>query len=173
MKNDNSLLTDKIHWPITRPVSFRNTYQPECLDPTSLTTFHVHRSVSMFTLYEGRVTNQERGVRLVILHILPETFIFWNRKYPPEHQRVAFPYEEFLLVTTILLTWALTCWCCWWPLACITNRAWRYWGTLLIWAGVCHYCSTQLARLWICHWIRYSWGLSITSLTWWLCSRLC
>ncbi len=34
---------------------------------------------------------------LVPRFILPGTFTFWNRKYPPWHQLVFLTYEEFLL----------------------------------------------------------------------------
>ena len=76
--------------PINQNVYIRHVWQPwQCFTSTE--------AFPCLPLWVGRITIQERGVRLVILHILPETFTFWNRKYPPEHQLVSFPCEGFLI----------------------------------------------------------------------------
>ena len=50
MENDASL----IYWPIARALLYWNTWQPECLYLATLKVLHINRSVSMFTLIDGK-----------------------------------------------------------------------------------------------------------------------
>ena len=79
-------LTDIVHWPIRRPLSFRNTYQPECLYPPCLTTvnvLHINRSVSMFTLIDRKDYESREGCQAGYPLYFTKDIYSLKKKIPP------------------------------------------------------------------------------------------